>query len=90
MCNVNVNADGSITGRIEDPYNYEKWNLKHYKDMDSIKDTWKTFKHNLVTRINNRAYEQQQNNQLESLFISMPFNLTEEEIRKLKKKYGRL
>ena len=90
MRNVNVNADGSITGRIEDPYNYEKWNLKHYKDMDSIKDIWRTFKHNLVTRINNRAYEQQQSNQLEDLFLSMPFNLTEEEIRTLKKKYGRL
>ncbi len=41
-------------------------------------------------RINNHAYEQQQNNQLEDLYLSMPFNFTEEEIRKLKKKHRKL
>lgn len=41
----------------------------------------------MVTRVNNHAYEQQENNQLEDLLLSMPFNYTLEEIEKLKKKY---
>ena len=90
MRDMKVNPDGSISGRIDDPYNYEKWKLKHYKDAEDITDIGKTWAHNMVTRINNRAYEQQQSKQLEDLYLSMPFNLTEDEIKKLKKKYGRL
>jgi hypothetical protein len=62
--NAKVNPDGSFTAQTDDPYNYEEWRLKHYKDMESIKDIFSTFKHNMITRINNHAYEQQQNNQL--------------------------
>ena len=90
MRNVKVSSDGSIKGSIDDPYNYEKWNLKNYKDMKNLNDAWEIFKHNVATRINNHAYEQQENNQLEDSYLSMPFNYTEEEIKKLKKKYRKL
>ena len=86
--NAKVNSDGSFAGQTDDPYNYEKWKLHHYKDAKTIKDIGKTLAHNLITRINNRAYEQQQNNQLEDFYISMPFDLTKEEIERIKRKYG--
>ncbi len=94
--NAKVNSDGSFTAQTDDPYNYEKWKLKDYKNIseiknfEDIKSIASTFAHNMITRINNHAFEQQEQNQLEDLYLSMPFNFTEEEIRKLKKKYGKL
>ena len=92
MRNAKVNPDGSFTAETDDSYNYEKWNddMKMHNENGKLRNPLKVWYRNKVARLNNRAYEQQQGDQLEDLYLSMPLKLSEEEIKKLKKKYHKL
>lgn len=85
MRNMKVNPDGSLSGRMVDPYDFEKWSEHKYTDVQTVIPT---LKHNITTGINNNAYEQQQAGKLENFYISMPVNYTQKEIENLRSKYS--
>ena len=78
MKNMKVNPDGSISGRLVDPYNFEKW---QYDNSFNLK--------NIITHINNAAYKQQKANKLEPYFIDMPISISKDEFNKIKTKYNK-
>lgn len=68
--NMKINPDGSITGHMRDPFNFEKWQYEKFSKPSDYKKNIETLKHNVATTINNVGYEQQQANQLEP-FLSI-------------------
>lgn len=88
MHNMKVNSDGSISGRMKDPYNFEKWILKNYKDAKNLKDVASAFAYNKIARVNNRAYKQQSAGKLEPFYIDMPINISNNDYQRIKQKYS--
>lgn len=89
MNDIKINSDGSITGRIDDPYNYEEWDK--IKGGINFSQNLKNFVFNRYVDINNNAQKQQDVNQLEQFLTSMPIHFTKEEIEEiLKRKYKKL
>jgi hypothetical protein len=84
--NMKINPDGSITGNLVDPYNFEKWNdmLQMRDSNGNMRNPLKVLGYNKIARINNRAYEQQQANKLEPFFIDMPIIITNPNMSKIK------
>ena len=83
--NTRVNPDGSITGNLVDPFNFEKWNdkLRMHDSNGNMRNPLKVWGYNKIARINNRAYEQQQANKLEPFYIDMPVIITNPNISKI-------
>ena len=84
--NMKINPDGSITGRLRDPFNFEKWQYQKFSKPSDYKKNIETLKHNVATAINNVGYEQQQTNKLEPFFIDMPINISGMKLREINNK----
>ena len=85
----NINPDGSFTVIPDDKYNFEKW--KEKQNSQNTKEKIQNFVFNRYVNINNRAQEQQDANQLEPFFTSIPIHYTKDEIEEiLKRKYKKM
>lgn len=73
--NMKVSPDGSLSGRLNDPYNFEWWNKNEYDD----------FLKKAMIDINNTALSQQEKKQLENYLLSMPLYFSKEEIEEILK-----
>ena len=74
--NYKIEKDGSLTGKIKDKYNFEKWDNKEGDNL------FKKF----ITYINNNANKQQEAHKIEQFPISMPIHYTKEEIEEILKR----
>ena len=83
-----VNKDGSMQIKLNDGFDFEKWKLKHYMDAENIKEWPNTLLYNQFTRINNRAFEQQEVKQLERYLLSTTITLDKNELEEILKTYG--
>ena len=85
--NIKINDDNSLSIDLDDNYDYAKWKEHKWNWQDSIKD-------NLIKKaiinLNNNAYEQQENKQLENYPIKLHLNYTKEELEELLRKYKRI
>ena len=83
-----VDKDGSMQIKLNDGFDFEKWKLKHYMDAENIKEWPNTLLYNQFTRINNRAFEQQEVKQLERYLLSTTITLDKNELEEILKTYG--
>ena len=84
--NMKINPDGSITGNLVDPYNFEKWKYNNILNVDNMKQAVNNIGKNIITGINNTAYKQQIKNQLNPYYIDMPIKITNEDYIRIKSK----
>ena len=84
--NMKINPDGSITGNLVDPYNFEKWKYNNILNVDNMKQAVNNIGKNIITGINNTAYNQQTKNQLNPYYIDMPIKITNEDYIRIKSK----
>ena len=84
--NMNINPDGSITGNLVDPYNFEKWKYNNILNVNNMKQAVNNIGKNIITGINNIAYKQQIKNQLNPYYIDMPIKITNEDYIRIKSK----
>ena len=82
--NVKINEDNSLTLELDDNYDFAKWDKHKWNNQDSIKNN--LYKKGIVN-INNNAYEQQENGQLENFPITMRLKYTKEELEELLRRY---
>ena len=85
-----VNKDGSMQIKLNDGFDFEKWKLKDYKNAKNLKDFLGTPIYNQIIRANNRAHNQQESGQITNYILSTYFNLTEDELEEMLRKYGKL
>ena len=90
MKNARVNEDGSMTVDLRDWYDFAKWNYKNISKDDKPDDIKNKVLYNGIVFVNNRAYDQQQAQQIEPYMVNMPINITKEEIEELLKRYRKL
>ena len=82
--NAKINEDDSLTLELDDNYDFAKWDKHKWNNQDSIKTN--LYKKGIVN-INNNAYEQQENGQLENFPITMRLKYAKEELEELMRKY---
>ena len=85
-----VKEDGSLLGGLGDGFDFEKWELKHYKDAKNLKDFFTTPFYNQIIRANNRAHNQQEAGQITNYILSTFLNLSKDEVEEILKKHGKL
>ena len=85
-----VKEDGSLIGGLGDGFDFEKWELKHYKDAKNLKDFFTTPFYNQIIRANNRAHNQQEAGQITNYILSTFLNLSKDEVEEILKKLGKL
>jgi len=71
--NQKVNPDGSLTYELKDKYDFQEW--------DKNKDD--SLFRKIVVELNNNGQKQQEANQIEQYLMSMPINLSKEEIEEI-------
>ena len=70
---------------MNDKYDFDKWNKKNWDDSSSV---LKNIAGKVMVDINNKAYEQQELNQLEKFLLSQHIIFTQKEIEEILNKYG--
>ena len=85
-----VKEDGSLLGGLGDGFDFEKWELKHYKDAKSIKEWPGIATYNQFARLNNRAFKQQEAQQIKRFLLSALISLNKDEVAEILKKYNLL
>ena len=85
-----VKEDGSLIGGLGDGFDFEKWELKRYKDAKSIKEWPGIATYNQFARLNNRAFKQQEAQQIKRFLLSALISLNKDEVEEILKKYNSL
>ena len=87
--NSKINPDGSLSTLLNDGYDFEKMEYSQLNDNKNFRDLTQKMLRNMVVKVNNAAYNQQEANQLKRYLLTQPIWYSKEELEDILRKYYR-
>ena len=87
--NSKINPDGSLSTLLNDGYDFEKMKYSQLGDSKNLRDLTRKTVGNIVAKVNNAAYSQQEANQLKRYLLTQPIWYSKEELEEILRRYYR-